>query len=182
MLSGRKSRLRCIPLLVVVALGACGSEDEKPPKQARGGDCAISDDCTSGLICVDSKCSEALTGAAGDSGDAGGATGFGAAGESGLPVIQLTGAGGQLGEDACVEICDAARHCPGVNPKYECEASCTSSEGLVSTTGCEGAWDHVLRCTVNRGPCAACQNELTELYDCVRAYCDDHEGSTYCMN
>lgn len=174
-------RALLLPLVLSVALGACGGSDDPQPKHVMGDECAVSDDCTSGLICVDSKCAEALTGGAGDSGDSGGTTGFSAAGESGLPVIHLTGAGGQLGEDACVEICDAARHCPGVNPNYECEASCTSSEGLVSTTGCEEAWDHVLRCTVNRGPCAACQSELTELYDCVKAYCDRHEGSTYCM-
>ncbi|HEV8550794.1 MAG TPA: hypothetical protein VGQ57_17230, partial [Polyangiaceae bacterium] len=90
------------------------------------------------------------------------------------------GAGGQLGEDACVELCVAARHCPGVDPHYDCDSTCGDSNDRVATTGCDDAWSAVLRCTESRGPCAACQNELKVLYACVDRYCSDHQGSEYC--
>ena len=132
----------------------------------------MSDQCDEGLVCMDGSCQA-------DPGGNGGGNG-GAGGDPGIPPIILSGAGGELGEESCVDICDAARHCPGVNPHYDCEAGCSDSAELVSATGCEAEWSSVLRCPVDRGPCAACQKQVSLLNECLEAYCADEPDSPHC--
>jgi hypothetical protein len=169
--NSRTSRRSFALASALLVASACGSETSAPPPKA---ECLVSDDCSDGLACIDGSCQPAPVGDGGDSGLGG------AGGDSGLDPIILSGAGGALGEESCVDICDAARHCPGVNPRYDCEQSCSESAELVSATRCEAEWSVVLRCPVERGPCAACQKQLTLLNQCLEGFCVDEPDSPYC--
>jgi len=162
--------------LVAIAPSACSS-DEPPPNKEPG--CLTSSECGKDQICADRQCVDAAAvGGSGGTASSGGGADDG--GVASVVAIEVGGAAGQLGEDACVELCVAGRHCPGVDPHYDCDGSCSDSNAKVTAAGCDDEWSLVLRCSADRGPCAACQNELKVLYACIDKYCKDHQGADAC--